>query len=373
MPSFNERSFNSTAMQVLQTLDYENKIPPPTAGPWAFQAFLDRWRSQTAIMYGAKAIVGALTPVSPELQVQNWGLPTELQNDINKAGSLNKGVSLFLAKHPDAQPFTVWQSGQPDRRSRFPTPSQPRSGSTPNMGIITLQPRCGPAPAPHRHERHLQPERLQRTDRPGHPPEVVPRRSRRRTANSRATSNSSTSTPATQVVLADWYPQYEKQIAGLTGAAEVPGRAELAADDQQLLSPEPDLGAVLGCGRDKRCRVRQAFAAHQQHEDPARVATGAPNTQVARETRVSCSKHTTPTRTRLVQGTADGFVGETQSEITQTWKDNLVATAKAHPELTNVITGLFMSLPNPGAVPAAAPGENAGAPGTFNAQSWRAA
>ena len=129
--AFDQRSFNSTASQVLQTLDYEGKIPTPVEmeNPRTAQAFIDRWRNQTQIMYVAKAIVGAVTPVSPELQVQNFDFNTELSDDITKEGSLLKGVNAFLAKHPDATPYTVWQSAS-EEGVRFPLRSLQKSTST---------------------------------------------------------------------------------------------------------------------------------------------------------------------------------------------------------------------------------------------------
>ena len=153
-------------MQVLQTLDFEGKIPSPTEllNPRIAQAFFDRWRNQVQVMYGAKAIVGAITPVSPELQVQNWGLPADLANEITAQKSLLKGVQAFLSKHPDASPFTVWQSSSNEGITVPSSGCRREDHQCSNMNLIN-NPKYGNAAAPAHHSRdecHLRPERLQR-------------------------------------------------------------------------------------------------------------------------------------------------------------------------------------------------------------------
>ena len=74
--------------------------------------FLDRWKNQDPTAYAAKAVLGgAGTQVSPEVTVPTYNVfSTALANDITSQGSLNKGLTKFLADHPDAQPFTAFQS-----------------------------------------------------------------------------------------------------------------------------------------------------------------------------------------------------------------------------------------------------------------------
>ena len=136
IPSFDERSFYSTQMAALATLDFEGQLPPPTAGYWQMQQFLDRWQNMTSISYIAKALVGALTPVSPEATVPTYNLfETELSNDINGAGSFNKGLTKFLAAHPDATPMTTFQSTNPTGVS-VPASTAAENWIDENMGII---------------------------------------------------------------------------------------------------------------------------------------------------------------------------------------------------------------------------------------------
>lgn len=125
------RSFNSTFMATVQNLDYQQTVamqkwekngskgpqpdivPAPTAGPIAQQAFLNKVRNQTRIMYMVRAGLGMFSPLSPQLSVQNFGFGNELTADIAKQGSVPDGVQAFLTKHPDATPYTVFQSTDP--------------------------------------------------------------------------------------------------------------------------------------------------------------------------------------------------------------------------------------------------------------------
>lgn len=124
----NSAAFNSTVMQTMQNLDYAQSkamerwqaggqkgpkpdiVPDPNAGAIVMQKFVNRVRNQTRINYATKAILGLIVPVSPSIQVQNFGFPAELQAEITKAGNVTAGMQAFLAKNPDATPWTVFQS-----------------------------------------------------------------------------------------------------------------------------------------------------------------------------------------------------------------------------------------------------------------------
>lgn len=103
-------SFNSTFMHTLQALAYEGHLPPENAGPVEQQDFLNRVRNQTMINYGVRALLGLIVPISPQVQVKDWGLSAQVQAEIDKAGNASTGIANFLAKHPDATPYTVFES-----------------------------------------------------------------------------------------------------------------------------------------------------------------------------------------------------------------------------------------------------------------------
>ena len=106
----NSSTFDSAFISTMQALEYNHEIPPEDAGPVAMQNFLDKVQNQTRILFVMKALVGAVTPVSPELQAQDHNFPAELEADINRTGSAILGTQEFLAKNPNATPWTVFRS-----------------------------------------------------------------------------------------------------------------------------------------------------------------------------------------------------------------------------------------------------------------------
>ncbi|MDE1854539.1 MAG: hypothetical protein KGI38_12445, partial [Thaumarchaeota archaeon] len=126
-----DRSFSSSMMQQMIALDYLQTqamekwikeghsptdpghpqiIPDPSQPPSVQQDFINRLRNGTRINYIVRALLGLVTPVSPEISVDNWGLPAALSADIKKAGDASTGIQNFLAKNPNAQAFTTFES-----------------------------------------------------------------------------------------------------------------------------------------------------------------------------------------------------------------------------------------------------------------------
>ena len=90
----------------------------------------------------------------------------------------------------------------------------------------------------------------------------------------------------------------------------------------------------------------------------------APNSPLADQTRTLLAAYDTYETTY----TQDQAAGRSTTQLTATWHNNLYATVAAHPEITNVVTGLFLSLPSTQKTPTTVPGETAGSIGTYNAK-----
>lgn len=122
------RSFATAMMQTMQALDYEQNeamqkwikdgkkgpmpqiVPPANATPHEMQAFVEKVRNQTRALFAMKTLMGAVSPVSPYIKIQTWGLRKDLTAEIKKQGSVAKGMTVFLKKHPGATPFVVSES-----------------------------------------------------------------------------------------------------------------------------------------------------------------------------------------------------------------------------------------------------------------------
>jgi len=125
----NDTSFNSAFMDAAQQLAYQQNlataqwekdgskgpapqiVPPPTASPLELQDFVNKLKNQTRVLFALRAIIGSVSPVSSDVMIGNYGIPQELQNEINaNGGSYTKGVQAFLAKNPYASPFLTAHS-----------------------------------------------------------------------------------------------------------------------------------------------------------------------------------------------------------------------------------------------------------------------
>lgn len=126
-----DRSFVSSMIQSMQLAAYQQEeatraweaggqkgpkpqlIPPDTASTADKQGFVNRIKNQTRILFLTNALLGFTSPTSSSVQIKDFGFKAEVNADINKYGSVSKGITEFLLKHPDATPYTVWQSYTP--------------------------------------------------------------------------------------------------------------------------------------------------------------------------------------------------------------------------------------------------------------------
>ena len=129
-----DRAFNSSVFQTYQLLDYmQNEAtdkwvkdgskgsPPqiiPTQqqaanDPHVLQEFTSKVKNYVTTLYAMRAVLGFFSPISAEIEPQDFGFSAKLQEAITKAGSVNQGFTDFLTKYPNAVPYTVSESFVP--------------------------------------------------------------------------------------------------------------------------------------------------------------------------------------------------------------------------------------------------------------------
>ena len=116
------RRFNSAILQTYNMLDYMQdeatdkwvrtgrRVRPqivPTQQqaleqPARAQAFTQKVKNYVTTLYVMRAILGFVSPISADVEPQNFGFTAKLQDAINKAGSVARGFTNFFAKYPDA-------------------------------------------------------------------------------------------------------------------------------------------------------------------------------------------------------------------------------------------------------------------------------
>ena len=140
-------------------------------------------------------------------------------------------------------------------------------------------------------------------------------------------------------MLDKWYPQYEKALQGTTGSAD---RYQIETNWQTTLTNyaaqnpvwgdywNEDASTTIGGGKRGQLinNMKKLLASPE-----------APRTEVADMTRTLISAYEAYESTYG----SNQLAGESNTDLTSTWKANLYATVAAHPELTNVVTGLFLS------------------------------
>jgi hypothetical protein len=362
-PQFNARSFNGTMMQVLATLEAQGKVPPPGASAWKMQAFLDSVRNQTRIMYAMKAIVGAVTPVSPELTDQVYNKAnSELSADINSEKSVSKGIQKFLEKNPDASPYTVFQSSNQQGVS-IPSSVQAENWIESNLPLIRQYPSAAllllPPNTNTKYNSSVYNEQIAQGLRTKwFPGDVSPNGELEGYLAQLYVS------AGNALVLDKWYPQYEKQLQGLSGTAKYDAEQNWQTTLASYAKQNPVWGTWWNADDREIQRGQVIIQMKALLNSPE-----APKTAVASDTRLLLSAYD-HYQNQLTVGSQDGFAGQSQSAIDQQWKDNLYATAAAHPDLVNVISGLFLSIPSTGVQQVNMP---KGTPGAFSTTKWNAA
>ena len=130
----NGRAFQSSIIQAYQLAEYQQAeamdkwvaggrqgpmpqvIPSPTElqnNTAAAQAFKNKITNWTRMLYIGRAVSGMFSPVSSNVEIQNFGFHKDLSDEISKAGSVNIGMQNFLLHHPDAGAYTVSESFTP--------------------------------------------------------------------------------------------------------------------------------------------------------------------------------------------------------------------------------------------------------------------
>ena len=186
-----EEGFNSSILQTYNMLMYMQneatdkwekggeKGPAPQivptqqealSNPHAMQVFTQKVKNYVTTLYIMRAVLGFASPISAEVEPQNFGFSNKLQEAITKAGSVNAGFTKFLTEYPNATPYTVAESftpngqGQTSGLSLSSSRSRLSSGS-PRTKTLARRPPGRPVADAPTQRRQVLGHGLQRADR----------------------------------------------------------------------------------------------------------------------------------------------------------------------------------------------------------------
>lgn len=381
-----DRSFNSTVMQTMAAMEYEGVLPSgPGVSTTELQAAADRIRNQTRIWYVMKALVGAITPVSPEIQVSGanlrneynadvaaWniatnpgsgtlqsegysmndlGFPKELNDDIKSTGSLSKGIqqyisknpdataaTIFNAQHPGATAFTVAQSGSPT--GAYITASvQAEQWINDHSALLKQYPMAAV---------YLMPQLTDTKYNATIYNEQLAQGLRAKLSPDQFTQDGALPSFINQLYIAAGntqffgkiYPAYLQQVNGLTSAAKFPIEQQFYNVTVPAFQKANPIWGQWYTSDQKQQDRSQAVSQLQEMFKSGDAPAGPLTNEV--HTLLDGYQNY---QNQLTWGTQDNFAGESQSTINQGWQGYLAAAAISHPELTTFISGVFMDIP----------------------------
>ena len=107
MTTGNDAQVHSATIQAMQVLAAAGHLPPEDAGPAAIQEFLDRVHDTARVTLGMRAVLGFALPASGQVHIDTEHLSEEFTSLLDHA-PFEEAVRLFVERHPDADPFTVF-------------------------------------------------------------------------------------------------------------------------------------------------------------------------------------------------------------------------------------------------------------------------
>jgi hypothetical protein len=339
--TLDQRGFDSTMMQVMATLAYEHKIPPATADSTQMQAFIDRVRNYTRIMYAVKALVGGLAPVSPEVTVPTYDLfNNKVSAAIKKAGSINAGLTQFLHDNPDATPFTVFQSYAPSG-AVIPESVAGEKWINSHLALIRKYPSAA---------FYLMPQNINDTYNASVYDEQLAQGFRVKYGPGQIGPEETLTGYLAQlyiaagnsIVLDSWYPAYKKQIANLNGTPKYIAEQRFQARIARFALQNPIWGAWWNS--DQKQTLRNHVVQELQQMFAAGDAPPGEQSDLVRQLLQNYNVY----QAQYTQGANSGWTVESQTQIDQGWDDYLETVAKDFPQLRAFINGVFLTLPTAG-------------------------
>lgn len=386
-----DRSLASTMMQQMAMLEHNGDLPTgASVDPITLQVAANRIRNQTRILQIMKAIIGAITPVSPEIQVQGenlrteyradvaaWqfatvkgsqtleesgftmdqlGFPKELNADIKNTGSLAKGIQTYLLKHPDATPQSVFQQVVPNGSAFTVAQSAAPSGAyvqatvaaerwyNDNAKLIHDYPMAAfylmPQMTDSKYNSTVYNEQLAQ----GYRVKLSPAQAQGVTGQ----------TPSflQQLYIAAGnaqffgpdgvYTKYQAQVKGLTTSQKYPVEQTFYNVTLPAFQKQNPIWGQYWNDNNKQHNRDLAVSQLQEMFQKGDAPAGPLTDQVR-----GLLKDYETYKGQLDYGNQNNFATEKRSTINQGWSDYLASVATDHPELRAFIQGVFLTLPAP--------------------------
>jgi hypothetical protein len=106
-----DSTFHSAMLSALAAANYHNQLPDQNASPAEKQAFIDRIKNNARSILVMKGILGAVSPLAPQLSQEDPGLRDEFYKLVKAKNDYPTALHEFLGRHGDkAISYTVARS-----------------------------------------------------------------------------------------------------------------------------------------------------------------------------------------------------------------------------------------------------------------------
>lgn len=99
----------SAMMQAMAYLEATGNAPANNASPQELQGYQEKLKNWTRILFLTRTLYGFAAPASPELQMDPDHLAKEYRDLLGQL-PIEEATAEFMRRHPDATPYTVFQS-----------------------------------------------------------------------------------------------------------------------------------------------------------------------------------------------------------------------------------------------------------------------
>lgn len=131
----------SAMMQAITYLEATGNAPANNASPQELQGFQEKVKNWTRILFLTRTLYGFSAPASPELQMDPDQLSKEYRDLLNQL-PIEEATAEFMRRHPDATPYTVFQSKSASGAT-LPATTQAAEFMANNEAFLSTYPQAG--------------------------------------------------------------------------------------------------------------------------------------------------------------------------------------------------------------------------------------
>lgn len=135
-----DRMFSNAMISAIAAAHFHGQVPDPNASPMEQQKFIDRVKNNARSIFIIKALLSAVSPLSPGVSQEDMGLRDEFYKLANGMGNYPEALQEFLWRHGDsAISYTVARSEGTIPGAYLPYTNEAMNWIEENQDLISSQ------------------------------------------------------------------------------------------------------------------------------------------------------------------------------------------------------------------------------------------